>query len=115
MLARAATGLKGLDERWAALLARLWELWTTFFTLRGRLPLTTRARLLREASRAETSASAFLEEADGGRFSAFEHFLTRKRLPRGWTNVTMSQVLMESEEGERAAEDVRGMGRSRVG
>ena len=97
MLARAATGLKGLDERWAALLARLWELWTTFFTLRGRLPLTTRARLLREASRAETSASAFLEETGGGRFSAFEDFLMRKRLPRGWTKVTMSKVLMENE------------------
>ncbi len=97
MLARDTVGFRDLDESWAALLARLCALQTTFLTFKGRLPLTTRARLLREASRAETRASAFFEDADGGRFSAFEDFLIRKRLPRGWTKVTMSRVVMKNE------------------
>ncbi len=70
--------------------------------MRGMDPLTTRARRLREASRAETSASAFLwyAEAEGGAFSALELLRMRKRLPRGW-----SMVVMVGEEA--SALDVR--------
>ena len=85
----AIVGFADLDASWAALLARRCAFWMTFLALRGRCPLTTRARRLREASRADTRASAFLEETEGGRFSAFELFLMRKRLPMGWTMVDM--------------------------
>ena len=79
----AIVGFADLDASWAALLARRCAFWMTFLALSGRCPLTTRARRLREASRADTRASAFLEEAEGGRFSAFELLRMRKRLPRG--------------------------------
>ena len=63
-------------------------------------PLTTRARRLREASRAETRAPAFLwyAAAEGGRFSVFELLRMRKRFPRGWTVVDMVEGMLGGDE-----------------